>query len=69
MINYRLESFIAAHLTNARNILLLRRDELQKIGNFTLDDVKRILTIAAQTLVKPDSSIGLNDPNFVIENC
>ena len=59
MINKLIEFiFVVANLMTARAVLALRQDELQKIGNFTCDDVRQIFLAAAETLVKPTNFKG-----------
>ena len=50
--------FITANLTIAQNIIVLRHDELQKIGTFSSEDVEQIFLAAAERLVKPNDFHG-----------
>ncbi|XKL64366.1 hypothetical protein PGB90_004452 [Kerria lacca] len=48
------DKLLRGNLTNANKLLLLTEDELQRMGNFTTEDVKEIFFLASKTLIQPN---------------
>lgn len=48
------DKLFKANLITAQKILQLTGDELQRIGNFSCEDVKNIFYLASETILKPD---------------